>query len=386
MISRQRVNDALNHQIPDKVPLDFGGNQTGIHIKAYRRLIEYLEIEDKEIHTYDYIQQLAAPCEEILERFSIDTRYIRPLGGMVKIDEFELEYAGRYMGVYDQFGCFWGNDANKDIDAILYYDPVIHPFESFKTVQEIRDFEWPDGTDKSSFEGLREYARKLHETTDYALVSAPTGCIYEYTTFLFGFTKALKHLKKKPELIEAAMEGLLQYWTDYNVTFLNEVGEFLDVLCINGDLAEQAGPIMDLRTYERVIKPYEKKLSEKVHTLADIKVNYHCCGSIPQFIPHFVDTKYDAVNPVQISAYDMEPCSLKERFGKIITFWGGLCNTQNTLPFGTFDKIKKEVQRNFICLKPGGGFIAANIHNVTAEVPAANIVAMFDAAIEFRNY
>jgi len=386
MNSRERVNNALNHVIPDKIPLDFGGNQTGIHIKAYKKLIEYLEIEGNELNTYDYVQQLATPCEELLERFNIDTRYIRPLGGMVKVSDFEPEYEGKYVGVYDQFGCFWGNDANKDLDDILYYDPVIHPFEDFQTIQQIRDFEWPDGTDKTAFEGLRRCAKKLHDSTDYALVSAPTGCIYEYTTFLFGFTKALRYLKRKPELIEVAMEGLLKYWTDYNVTFLHEVGEYLDVLCINGDLAEQSGPIMDLRTYERVIKPYEKKLSEKVHKLADVKINYHCCGSIPQFIPHFAEIKYDAVNPVQISAYDMEPCSLKERFGKIITFWGGLCNTQNTLPFGTPEQIRNEVKRNFDCMKPGGGYVAANIHNITAEVPAENIIAMFDAANNFRDY
>ena len=386
MNSRERINFTLNYNEPDKIPLDFGGNQSGIHIKAYKQLLDYLNIEDKEIFTYDFIQQLATPCEELLERFNIDTRYIRPLGGMVKIDDFELEYEGKYVGVYDQFGCFWGNNANKKLDEILYYDPVIHPFEDFKTVQEIQEYNWPDGTDKSSFEGLREYARKLYETTDYALVSAPTGCIYEYTTFLFGFSKALRHLKKKPELIIAAMEGLLKYWVDYNITFLNEVGEYLDVLCINGDLAEQAGPIMDLRTYEKLIKPIERRLSEKVHELADVKINYHCCGSIPQFIPHFVDIKYDAVNPVQISAYDMEPCSLKKRFGKKITFWGGMCNTQATLPFGTPEQIRMEVKRNFKCLKPGGGFVAANIHNITAEVPAENIVAMFNAANEFRNY
>ena len=386
MNSRERVNTALNHEEPEKVPIDLGGNQSGIHIKAYKRLIDYLGIEDKHIQTYDFVQQLAVPCEQLLERFIIDTRYIRPLGGMVKIDDFEPQYEGKYVGVYDQFCCFWGNDANKDIDEILYYDPVIHPFADFKSVQEIREFDWPDGTDKSPFEGLKEHAKKLYETTDYALVSPPTGCIYEYTTFLFGFTKALVYLRKKPELIIAAMEGLLKYWVDYNITFLNEVGEFLDVICINGDLAEQAGPIMNLKIYEKVIKPIERNLSERIHELVDIKINYHCCGSISLFIPHFADIKYDAVNPVQISAYDMEPCSLKKRFGNIITFWGGMCNTQGTLPFKSPKEIRQEVKRNFECFKPGGGFVAANIHNITAEVPPQNIVAMFDAANEFRDY
>ena len=128
------------------------------------------------------------------------------------------------------------------------------------------------------------------------------------------------------------------------------------------------------------------EISEKIHQISDAKINFHSCGAIAQFIPHFTEIGYDIVNPVQISAYDMEPCSLKKRFGNRMSFWGGLCNSQKTLPFGTPKQIREEVRRNFECLKPGGGFVASNIHNITAEVPPQNIVAMFDAANEFRNY
>jgi len=386
MNSRERVNAALNHVEPDKVPLDLGGNQSSIHIKTYKNLLEYIEMEDNNIKFADFTQQIADPCETILERFKIDIRYIRPRGGMIKIEEIEPLYEGKFVGLYDQFGVFWGNNAEKDINNILYYDPVIHPFADCKSVQEINNYDWPDGKDKSPFKGLREEAKHLFETTDYALSGHPSGCVYEYTTFLFGFTKVLRYLRTKPELIIAAMENLLKYWIDYNATFLDEVGEYLDVVSINGDLAEQAGPMMNLNIYEKMIKPLELKLSQKVHELVKGKINYHCCGSIPLFIPHFSDIGYDAVNPVQISAYDMEPCSLKKRFGHQITFWGGLCNTQKTLPFGTPKQIREEVRYNFECFKPGGGYIASNIHNITTEVPPENIVAMFDAANEFRSY
>ncbi|TFG29523.1 MAG: hypothetical protein EU532_02995 [Promethearchaeota archaeon] len=386
MNSRERILTSFNHKEPDKVPLDLGGNQSGIHIKAYKKLIDFLEIEDNQIQTYDFVQQLAVPCEELLQRFNIDTRYIRPLGGMIKIDDFEPQYEGKYVGVYDQFGVFWGNFAEKDLDEILYYDPVVHPLSECKSTQDIKNYEWPDGKDKTPFKGLRDYAKNLRKTTDYALVTPPTGCIYEYTTFLFGFTQVLRYLRTKQELLIAAMEELLQYWIDYNITFFNEVGEYLDIICINGDLAEQAGPIMNLELYDAMIKPIERQLSEKVHDLADIKINYHCCGSVPLFIPHWAEIGYDAFNPVQISAYDMDPCSLKNRFGNIITFWGGACNTQKTLPFGTPDQIRDELRRNLECFKPDGGYIAANIHNITAEVPPQNIVALFDGLNEFRDY
>ena len=386
MNSRERVNITLNHNEPDKVPLDLGGNQSSIHIKAYKKLLDYLEIEDENVQYADFVQQIVKPCDKVLERFSIDVRYVQPLGGMVRVQDMEPQYEAKYVGLYDQFGVFWGNDAKKDLDDILYYDPVIHPFADFKSVSDIRDFDWPNGRDKTPFNGLKEYAKNLRDNTDFALSTPPVGCIYEYCTFLFGFTKTLRYLRTKPEFIIITMEELLKYWTDYVTTFLDEVGSYLDIVCINGDIAEQAGPIMSVKLYENMIKPIERKLSEKIHELVETKINYHSCGSVSLFIPHFAEIWYDVINPVQISAYDMEPCSLKERFGDIMSFWGGLCNTQSTLPFGTLKQIRDEVRRNLECLKPGGGFVASNIHNITAEVPPQNIVAMFDAANEFGNY
>jgi len=386
MNPRERVNVTLNHKEPDKVPIDLGGNQSSIHIKAYKKLLNYLEIEDKNIQYADFVQQIVRPCNQILERFGIDIRYIQPLGGMVRVQDMELLYEGKYVGVYDQFGVFWGDNAEKNLEDILYYDPIIHPFENFTSIKEIKDYNWPDGRDKTPFEGLKDYAKNLHNNTEFALSTPPVGCVYEYCTFLFGFTKTLRYLKTKPEFIITAMEGLLKYWTDYVTVFLDEVGAYLDVICINGDLAEQAGPIMSVKLYEKMIKPLERKLSNKIHELVDAKINYHSCGAIAQFIPHFTEIGYDIINPVQISAFDMEPCSLKKRFGETMSFWGGLCNSQKTLPFGTPKQIREEVKKNFECLKPGGGFVASNIHNITAEVPPQNIVAMFDAALEFGNY
>ncbi|MFX1597398.1 MAG: hypothetical protein ACFFBK_15180, partial [Promethearchaeota archaeon] len=185
MNSRERVNTTLNHEVPDKVPLDLGGHQSSIHVKVYIKLLDYLGINEKSIQYCDFVQQIALPCEELLERFNIDIRYVRPKGGLVNVKEFEPQYEGKYVGVYDQFGCFWGNDANKDLDEILYYDPVIHPFADFKTVQEIKNYNWPNGKDKTPFNGLRAYAKNLRETSDFAISTPPTGCVYEYTTFLF---------------------------------------------------------------------------------------------------------------------------------------------------------------------------------------------------------
>jgi uroporphyrinogen decarboxylase len=372
------------------VPLDFGGNQSGIHIVAYRRLLEHLDIGDDNIRYSDFLQQIADPCEEVLDRFQIDIRWLRAPSSF-RLTCFVPDVEGKFQGIWDQFGVFWGNSAEKDLGEILYYDPVIHPLSEMKTVQEIKEYEWPDGTDKTPLKGLRERAKELRETTEFAIAAPPLGCIYEYTTFLFGFSRTMRHLQKNPELIIAAMEELERYWTDYVTTFLDEVKfgdeHYVDIVSNNGDLSEQTGPIMSpKRIYEPLIKPIEKRFSEKVHGLADVKINYHSCGSVPDFIPHFAEIGYDAINPVQVGAHDMEPCSLKKRFGKMISFWGGLCDTQTTLPFGTPEEVRKEVKINMTCLKPGGGYIASNIHNITAEVPPENIVAMFESALLNRHY
>ncbi|MFW9870978.1 MAG: uroporphyrinogen decarboxylase family protein [Candidatus Thorarchaeota archaeon] len=390
MKSRERVMTALNHKEPDMVPLDLGGNQSGIHMIAYKNLLDFLSIEDKAISYSDFVQQAAKPCEELLQKLKIDVRWLHPPSAILP-ENFIPEVEGKFQGIWDQFGVFWGNSADKDLKEILYYDPVIHPLCEMNSVQEIREYDWPDGSDKSSLKGLREQAKELRENTDYAIATPPLGCIYEYTNFLFGFTTAMKHLQKRSDLIVATMEELEKYWTDYAKTFLNEVkfGDefYVDIVSNNGDLAQQRGPIMSPeRIYEPIIKPIEKRFSENLHKLADVRINYHSCGAVSRFIPHFAEIGYDAVNPVQIGASDMDPCSLKQRFGAMITFWGGLCDTQSTLPFEKPERIRTEVQRNMACLRPGGGYIASNIHNITAEVPPENITAMFTAAKAFRKY
>jgi len=391
MNSRERVMTTLNHAEPDKVPIDLGDNVTGIHITAYRNLIDYLGIEDKSIRFSNFIGQTVIPCEELLKRFEIDTRCLQPPLHSLP-EKFTPIVVDKYQGIYDGFGVFWGDSAEKNLEDIPYFSPVINPLSEMTTVQQIKEHDWPDGTDNRYLWGLREKARKLRESTPYAIVgSRLQGDLFGYTTWLFGFEKALRHLQRNPKLIITAMEELEKFWTDYTTAYLNEIKfgdeHYVDIFCLQGDLGTQTGPIMNPKKYyEPIIKPIEHRFAMKIHQLADVKINYHCCGSISMFIPHFAEMGYDAVNPIQISARDMEPCSLKQRFGSLITFWGGICDTQKTLPFGKPEMIRQEVKYNMECLKPGGGFIASNIHNITAEVPPENIVAMFDAIRENRVY
>jgi uroporphyrinogen decarboxylase len=390
MISRERVMAALNHTEPDKVPIDLGGNNTGIHMVAYKKLLEYLDIEDKDIRFKNFVGYGAYPCEELLERFDVDVRWLHPTKDFAS-ENYVPEIEGKYRGNYDRFGVFWGIDAEKPIEDILYYSPCIHPFSEITTVKEIEEIEWPHGGDRRYLKGVREQAKKLRETTPYAIGARPVGISWGYIKWLFGFSKTMRHLRKNPELIIATMEKQEKYWLEYAAAFLQEVkfGDeyYVDIVEVMGDLGTQSGPIINPeKTYEPQIKPSEARFARNLKKLANIKILNHSCGAVSRFIPHFVEIGYDAYNPVQIGAAGMEPCSLNQRFGPDITFWGGLCDSQNTLPNGTPEEIRQEVKRNINCLKPGGGYVAAPIHNITAEVPPENIVAMFNAAKEFRDY
>lgn len=380
MTPRARVLAALDRQQPDRVPVDLGGNQSGIHVKAYVNLLDHLGIVDKQVRFSDICQHTALPCEALLERFHADVRYVRPLSTYRDASHPGMVIEGDHQGIFDQFGVFWGVDASKELDDILYLDPVIHPLAGVASVAGVEAFPWPDGSDPAPFRGLRDVARRLHETTNYAVATSTIGNVFEYITFLAGFVHTLRLVRKKPEVIDALTGHLLRYWKDHASAFFKEAGPgTIDIACINGDLAGQDGPIVDPAFYARHVLPVDKALVDHVKGLAPVKVNYHCCGSVPSFIPHFVAAGFDAVNPVQVSAFDMEPCSLKRRFGDRIAFWGGLCDTQRTLPFGTPDRVRAEVKHNVACLGRGGGYVAANIHNITAEVPPGNIVAMLDA-------
>ena len=134
--------------------------------------------------------------------------------------------------------------------------------------------------------------------------------------------------------------------------------------------------------YATYLKPRHRRVVETVKGLTGnrAKVCFHCCGSAYRFIPHLIDIGVDALNPVQVSARNMEPERLKGEFGDRLCFWGGV-NTQRVLPFGTPDEVATETRRMIDILGKGGGYVLNSVHNIQAEVPPENIVAMFDAGL-----
>ena len=379
MTSRERVLAALNHRAPDRVPIDLGGNQTGIHKFAYQALLEYLGIND-ELTIMDAVQQLAKPCEEVLERFHVDTRYVA--AGAAADFEGAIVTCRRegrtWHDLTDEFGVRW----SMPDDQPLYMDITHHPLAG-ASIAEIADYPFPKGDDAGRFEGLRDRAMELKKETPYAVVSGISGVVYEICWYLRGLEEWFVDMLTQPEFCEAVLDQTLRFWMDWFRVFLDEVGDVVDVIMIGDDLAGQQGPLFGPSLYRRLVKPRQKRLVQYIRSRTEAKIWYHTCGSCVQYIPDLLDNGIDVLNPVQISADNMAPADLKARFGDRLAFWGGSIDAQHVLPSGSPEEIRQEVRRNLEIWKPDGGYVFNNVHNIQAGVPPENIVALYEAAYEY---
>ncbi|MEI6515709.1 MAG: uroporphyrinogen decarboxylase family protein [bacterium] len=382
MTSRERVLKALNHQQPDRIPIDLGGFQTGIHRLAYIDLINYLGIKD-EIRILDPVQQLVKPSEELLKRFHVDTRYIVAHGP----DSFKggilrnMRDGHLWHDLKDEFGIVW----SMPDDRQHFMDITHHPLAE-ASVEDVKAYPFPKGDDPSRFTGLREQALKLRSETPYALSTGIGGVVYEICWYMRGLEQWFCDTIQNPEFCEALIDRTLDFWMGYYKCFMAEVGDLVDVVMVGDDLAGQSGPLFSGDFYRAVVKPRQKKLVQYIRSQTKAKIWYHTCGACTSLLPELKDNGVDIVNPVQISATGMEPNGLKKNFGDKLVFWGGACDSQHILPFATPEQVREDVRKNITAFKPGGGYVFNNVHNIQAGVPPQNIVALYDAAYEFGFY
>lgn len=379
---RERVLTALAHEEPDRIPIDLGGFQTGIHVGAYRELIAHLGLTE-ELVILDPVQQLAKPSEQVLERLRVDTRYLTANAAESSTGGFSLnEREGRlWHDLRDDFGVVW----SMPDDQQLFMDPKGHPLAG-ATIDDLASYPWPQGGDPSRFAGLRGKAKLASQDGRYALCTGIGGVVYEICWYMRGLEDWFLDTLENQDFCAALLERTLAFWLDYYTGLLSEVGDLVDVVMIGDDLAGQSGPLFSPAFYREIVKPRQKRLVQHIRGLTRAKVWYHTCGACAELIPELIDNGVDVLNPVQVSAAGMDPAWLKAEFGDRITFWGGGIDSQHTLPFATPEVVREEAARNIAALKPGGGFVFNNVHNVQYGVPAANVLALFDAAYEFGGY
>jgi uroporphyrinogen decarboxylase len=131
--------------------------------------------------------------------------------------------------------------------------------------------------------------------------------------------------------------------------------------------------------YREFFKPRHKLMWTRAKQLANVKVMLHSCGGVRELMPDLIEANLDAINPVQISCKGMDAAELKKEFGREMVFWGGGCDTQNVLSRGTPESVRANVRKQIEILSPGGGFVFQQVHNVLANVPPENVVAMMEA-------
>ena len=373
MNSRERVLTALRHKEPDRIPIDLGGLPSGIEVEAYDNLKKLIGFQSE---TKTFVRDHVEIDEPILERFGVDTRYIR-----IKSPRGYKRTLDKNNSYVDLWGTRWAKPPSS-----LYWDMVDYPIKE-PTMEALQNYSWPDPDDPGFVEGLRERAKKLYETTGYALVVDLTGFgVFEQGWALRGMENFFMDFAANPTFAGALMQGVADYKISLWGHILDAVGDYVQVVMEADDLGTQQGPMVSPEAYRRLIKPAQKRVWQFIKGRTHAFLFLHSCGSVREFIPDFIEMGLDILNPVQVAAKDMDPIELKREFGKDLTFWGGGCDTQHVLSFGAPDDVEKEVKRRVSELAPGGGFVFNPVHNIQPQVPPENILRMFETALQYGTY
>ena len=233
---------------------------------------------------------------------------------------------------------------------------------------------------------LAEGARQLRARTDRAVIGLFGGNLLEVGQFLYRIDNFLMLLAGSPKRAHEFLDRLVELHLLSLEKYLKAVGDHIDVILFGDDLGMQDGPQMSPAMYEEFFKPRHARMWQRAKELANAKVMLHCCGGVQPLLQHLIDAGLDAINPVQISCAGMDPRGLKQDFGSHLTFWGGGCDTHRILADGSPQQIREHVRGQIEILKPGGGFVFQQVHNVLSNVPPENVIAMLQAAREFGEY
>jgi uroporphyrinogen decarboxylase len=379
MTSAERLKAVLEHKTPDRFPVDLGATGTSTITRgAYLRLRKFLGYPDREPGFLSFTAQSVQPEEDILRHFHVDTRCVKP--NPAAAWKAEVRRNGEYEYLTDE----WGIQYRRPLSAGYYFDMCKHPLAEASKA-EIEKFSFPQPDDPARISGLEERCKTLREKGFPVIFGMSFGYGILHTgTQLMGYDDFFTRIILEPETIELLLERILDVKIRFWDLVLGRLGPFVDVVAEADDLGTQRGPMISPDLYRRLIKPLQKRLFTHIKKKAPgVKIFYHSCGSIPEFIPDLIDAGIDALNPVQLSAQGMVPELLKREYGGDLVFWGGGIDTQRILPSGSPGEIKKAVLKNLSVFTSNGGYVFAAVHNIQDDVPPENIVAFFEAAEEF---
>ena len=383
MNSRERLLTTLNHHEPDRVPFDLGSTQvTGIHVVAYRGLRTFLGLPPIEPRICDSIQQLALPDDDIIEQLSVDIR------GLFPLNSHNWKIVNVQMGETWDYTDEWGITHRRLIPDGLYYFAVRHPLDRPDlSFDEIRAYPWPNTADPQRIAGLRDQALAYREKGKAVMIKGVLAGIFEMSQRIRGMERLLTDMATDELLSCAIFDKMLELTLAFWEMALPQLADVLDVISIGDDYGTQISQIISPRMFRNLIKPRQKVLFQRIKQLAPhTSLFLHSCGNVLPLLPDFIELGVDILNPVQVRATGMDPVALKRDFGTDIVFWGGGVDTQDVLPHGTPEEVKEDVRRNIEVLAPGGGFVFNTVHNIQADVPPGNVIAMWEVLQQYGVY
>ncbi len=402
MNHRERVLAALRHQEPDRVPIDLGGTDiTTIMTGAYQELRQRLGLGIGETRVADIQQQVVVVEEDVRQALGVDVMFVSHepnewrKGSLA--DGSPAEFPAKFLPQLQDDGSHvvtdgLGNVVKKMAKIGDSFQPVYSPLAEATSVDDIEkcihyieNYDTPFYLDKS-YEELAKKAKTLCENTDYLLVGQFGGHILQGALELRGWKTFMMDLLANPKFAEALMDKLVEAHIRRFERYAETVGQYVDVVMFYEDLGTQDRALVSPELYRKMIKPHQKKLFSFAKLKCDAYLLLHSDGAIAPLIPDLIDMGVDALNPVQVSAAGMDTKELQREFGQDISFWGGGCDTQSVLPFGTPEEVADEVKRRIDDLAPGGGFVFCPVHNIQTGVPPENIVTMFKTAREHGVY
>jgi uroporphyrinogen decarboxylase len=383
MKSRERVWAALNHQEPDKVPLDLGATQvTSLTLVANDNLKEYLQFGAGGEVIACPLTECVQPSEQVLRLFETDFRTVRmkaPSGGGGKgFTAFGIERTPPGHEFVDDLGTVWRK--------VLYdYAPVVYPFAGL-TTSDLASFPWPNPYDPGRVAGLRDETQALRESTDYAIVTdIMVGGPFEQATRSRGAEQFMVDLAWDAQFAHTLLGKLTDVAIGMWDAQLSAIGDLVDVVCQGDDLGMQSGLQVSPKMYREFVKPCHERIFSFIHSKTRAKVFLHSCGSVYSILPDLIEVGVDILNPVQVSAWNMGLERLKKEFGREICFWGGGIDIQK-LPFMTLEEVEKSVKHSLEVMAPGGGYVFAATHNILPETPGEKIQAAYLTAVRSREY
>lgn len=371
MDSRERMTLAINHHEADRIPVDISSRSSAIEKESYDDLKKYLGIAGK---TDTFIRSHAEIDEDVLELFNIDTRYVR------SIPSKSWETNGQDRLFTDQWGVPW----RKQKDS--YYYDIASFIHSEITREDIQKIHWPVLLTDKAIEEMRNKAANLYVQTEKSIFTDVLGAgIFEGAWYMRGFEKFMMDMALDEKFTRTYLDKILEVLMDAYGKLLDAIGIYLEGILITDDLAMQDSLLMSPDMYRETIKPYQKQLIEFIQSRG-VSVIYHTCGAIYPLLDDLVEIGVKVLHPIQLSAKGMDAKKLKKEFGDRIVFWGGGCNTQKTLQFGTPQEVSDEVKARIDVFAPGGGFVFTPEHCIQPGTPPENIIAMFETVKEYGRY